>query len=122
MPSKPKSIIVVDDEAQNVALLLEILKLDGHHVRPTTSSEQALTSALNNPPDLLITDLKMPDLTGIELSEKLLGNKETQQVPVIIMSGVKLDDNDEIPSNIVASLLKPVDINHVRDVVNRYLH
>ena len=66
------SILVVDDNAQNVNLLERILRRAGYHnVRSTTSAREAVALGLSDPPDILLLDLHMPELSGLDILHEL---------------------------------------------------
>jgi PAS domain S-box-containing protein len=83
------TIMVVDDNSANVNLLDKILNLRGYNVRAFTNSQFALQSVFSNPPDLVLLDIKMPDLDGFAFCRKLKENPETSDVPVIFISALQ---------------------------------
>jgi PAS domain S-box-containing protein len=86
MPWSNGTILVVDDESDALALLTKILTDDGHQVRPAGSGELALSSAAADPPELILLDLRMPDMDGLEVCRQLKVRKETRDIPVIFLS------------------------------------
>ncbi len=89
---KPKNnnILVVDDNPQNLALLQDILGQLGYIVRPAITGNLALLSALSKVPDLILLDIRLPDIDGYEVCRKLKAGEKTADVPVIFISA--LDD------------------------------
>ena len=86
-------ILVVDDTPQTLKLLAEILSSARHRVRPADSGALALASAEARPPDLILLDVKMPQMNGFEVCRRLKQNPATQAIPVIFLSGLSdLDD------------------------------
>ena len=81
-----KKILVVDDEKLIRWSLKRLLEKEGYDVSLAETGNEALTLINNNSPDLLILDLMLPDLSGMEILEKLRSNKCT--VPVLIISAV----------------------------------
>ncbi len=82
-------IMVVDDTLENLRLLTDMLSSEGYKVRPTQEPVLALDSALASPPDLLLLDVKMPDIDGYELCRRLKQDKRTAEVPVIFVSALQ---------------------------------
>jgi putative two-component system response regulator len=81
-------IIVVDDNPNNLNLLEEILMQQGHSVRLFPRGRLALAAALNNPPDLILLDINMPEVNGYEVCEQLKSTPELSGVPVIFLTAL----------------------------------
>lgn len=90
-------IIVVDDTITNLRLMSEMLIDEGYHVRASQDPQLALESALASPPDLILLDVKMPNMNGFELCELLKDDERTKGVPVIFVSALQ-DTRDRVRS------------------------
>jgi len=88
------TILVVDDQAANRALLTEILATDGREIATADSGAQALAWAVENPPDLILLDIMMSDMNGLEMLRRLRGDAATAGIPVIMVTA--LDDQETI--------------------------
>ena len=89
------NILVVDDLLQNLRLLVGLLKNHGYHVRAVSEAHLALNSVQREPPDVILLDIRMPDLSGYEICERLKADARTCDIPVIFITA--LDDmNDKI--------------------------
>ena len=86
-------IMVVDDTPQTLQLLVTMLSGADYIVRPADSGALALASVETRPPDLILLDVKMPQMSGFEVCRQLKQNPATQSIPVIFLSG--LTDLDE---------------------------
>ncbi len=80
-----RKILVVDDEPSINALVSRLLKSKGYDVCVAENGREALNRFDEDKPDLVITDIVMPDMEGIELISKL--SKRNRAVPIIVMSG-----------------------------------
>ncbi|WP_411679715.1 diguanylate cyclase domain-containing protein [Clostridium thailandense] len=90
-----QSILIVDDAIENIKILVELLRYD-YSVKVATSGEKALKIAFsNNPPDLIILDVVMPNLDGYEVCKKLKASPITHNIPIIFIT-VKDSEEDEI--------------------------
>lgn len=78
-------ILVIDDDNQFRTMLVQMLSLDGHHVKIATDGEMGLDILIKNPPELIITDILMPKLDGIELILEL--SRRNITIPIIAVSG-----------------------------------
>jgi len=86
-------ILIVDDTPANLRLLTTMLTEQGYGVRPARNGELALMSARAVPPDLILLDIKMPDLNGYEVCEQLKADPRTRPIPIIFLSS--LDQTDD---------------------------
>jgi len=80
-------ILVVDDEPDALALLISVLTEEGYHVRPADSGKLALASVENAPPELILLDMRMPGMDGLEVFRQLKVRKESREIPVVFVSG-----------------------------------
>ena len=85
--TKQSEILIVDDDPNNLDLLAHLFKQAGHRVRATPLPEQALHSAFIYPPDLIILDVRMPDMDGFEVARRLKNDLRTTHIPIIFISG-----------------------------------
>ena len=81
-----KHIFVVDDEPDVVELLKTVLELEGFRVTTATEGRTALAQILADPPDVLVLDLMMPDMDGMELLKLLRLDPQGARLPVLIVS------------------------------------
>jgi len=79
-------ILAVDDTPASLRLLTDILKDEGYEVRAAISGELALRAAILNPPELVLLDIRMPEMDGFEVCRRLKASQATQDVPVIFVS------------------------------------
>ncbi|MDO8803938.1 MAG: hybrid sensor histidine kinase/response regulator [Elusimicrobiota bacterium] len=84
----PPSILMVDDIPANLEMLSEMLKGRGYKVRAAVSGKLALQAARNDPPDLILLDINMPEMNGYEVCEKLKADEKLKDIPVIFLSAL----------------------------------
>lgn len=82
------TVLIVDDQQDNVRLLFDILKEEGYGVRIATSGISALTSIKRKPPDLVLLDILMPNMDGYEVCEQLKQDRPSANIPVIFISAL----------------------------------
>ncbi len=85
-----QSILIVDDEPQNLDLLVEVLTEANYRIRPVLSGEKTLMIVKKYPPDIILLDINMPGMDGYEVCRRLKEDKETSHIPVLFLSS--LDD------------------------------
>ena len=85
----PKAdILAIDDTPENLALLSQMLTEKGYKVRSVTKGSTALRGAKAAPPDLILLDVKMPEMDGYEVCQHLKANDRTRNIPVIFISAL----------------------------------
>jgi CheY-like chemotaxis protein len=80
-------VLVVDDEPDQRFLLRRILQRAGHEVTEATDGAAALRAVQELPPDLVVTDVMMPVMDGVELIRCLRGDPATAHIPIVAASG-----------------------------------
>jgi DNA-binding NtrC family response regulator len=115
------TILVVDDDPDMRDVMFDVLALDGHEVVLADDGELGLQRYRNTMPDLVITDLKMPGSSGLDLLEDL--SNEFANVPVIVMTGTT--DVTEVEQAVASSarriLRKPFEVSRLLDAVSEML-
>jgi PAS domain S-box-containing protein len=85
----PKAdILAIDDTPENLALLSQMLTAKGYKVRSVTKGSTAIRGAKAVPPDLILLDVKMPEMNGYEVCKQLKADERTRNVPVIFISAL----------------------------------
>src|SRR4051812_46027367 len=121
-PTESARILVVDDERVIREILAEFLSLEGFSVNTVEDGEKALTELRLRPYDLLITDLKMPRLSGLQLLEKI--EAERLGVLTVLMTGFGTVETaiEAMKKGAYDYLLKPFKVEEVIHVVERALY
>ena len=79
-------ILVVDDEEDILELVRYNLVKEGYHVSGTLTGEDALKKARSEAFDLIVLDLMLPGIDGLEVTKKLKGNQKTENIPIIMLT------------------------------------
>ena len=103
-PQPSADILLVDDTPDNLRLLTQTLSEHGYQVRAVTSGQRAVESAQSSPPDLVLLDIRMPEMDGIMVCERLKQDPRTRDIPVIFISAI-----DEIEDKVRAFAAGGVD-------------
>jgi len=88
-------ILIIEDEPSQVELLRYNLGRQGFDIRVATDGEDGLQAAIEDPPDLILLDWMLPNLSGIEICRRLRRNKATREVPVIMLTA-RAEEGDKI--------------------------
>lgn len=112
-------ILVVDDEEPVLDLLTDVLEDQGYAVITALNGRVALQLVQEQPPDLVISDVMMPFVDGIELTRCLRAGSSTRDVPVILMSAATSPDLAACGANDFVG--KPFAIDRIDALVARYV-
>ncbi len=115
-------ILTVDDEVKMTRLLEINLKNEGHQVDKATSSREALQMMQDTMYDIVITDLKMPGMDGMELLKKIKDIYPYTQVIVITAFGTVESAVEAMKSGAFHYLTKPLNLEELKEVVKKALH
>lgn len=121
--SESKRILIADDEAHVTHIVGAKLRRAGFEVTVAGDGEEALRQALESPPDLVITDLQMPYLSGFEVAMRLKADERTSGVPILLLTarGYVLDPAELALTNIRQVMAKPFSALSLLDAVQRTL-
>jgi two-component system, sensor histidine kinase and response regulator len=117
------SIMVVDDNPENLKLLEEMLREDGYEVRSFPRGRLALAAADQEPPDLILLDINMPEMNGYEVCGQLKATRELADIPVIFLSALH-ETEDKVKafrSGAVDYISKPFQFEEVQARVETHL-
>jgi two-component system sensor histidine kinase/response regulator len=116
-------IMIVDDNPANLRLLEDMLSQKGHEVHSFPVGRLALAEAMQNPPDLILLDINMPEMNGYEVCERLKSDERLAGIPVIFLSAL-----NEVPDKVKAFgsggvdyISKPFQIEEVHARVETHL-
>jgi CheY-like chemotaxis protein len=100
--------IVIDDDPDSRSTLAIFLECAGIEVRAFATAREALTAILETPPDVIVTDLHLPEQSGAELARALRADPATEHVALVALTGV-VDPDWEVVRHFDAYLRKPFD-------------
>jgi two-component system chemotaxis sensor kinase CheA len=90
---EPPTLLVVDDSLTTLALEKTILESGGYRVLATTDGERALQILAEAKVDLVVSDVEMPRMDGLELTSALKGSNRTRAVPIILLTGLSREED-----------------------------
>jgi CheY-like chemotaxis protein len=118
-----KTILVADDESHILHVVSLKLRNAGFNVLTARDGQEALEMAQQEKPDLIITDYHMPQLSGLELCQRLKRDPATNHIPAIMLTarGYHLEPRDTQESGILRMLSKPFSPRQLLTTVNEVL-
>jgi CheY-like chemotaxis protein len=116
-------VLIVDDNAQNLKLARVVLANEGFEVYTASSAEDALQVLRTVTPRLILMDLQLPGMDGLELTRRLKADPATRAVPVIALTAyaMKGDGEKAFAAGCDGYITKPIDVGRLPMVVGSYL-
>jgi two-component system cell cycle response regulator DivK len=104
-------ILIIDDSPANLKLLRVLLLTEGFRVTTATNAMEALASVAAEPPDLVLTDVQLPDLNGLDLARRLKADPRSAAVPVVAVTAYAMsgDKARALDAGCDAYVSKPID-------------
>src|SRR5215467_3259721 len=116
-------ILVVEDNERNLKLLRDVLEYAGYDVRVARTGEDGVTLAVKEPPDLVLMDLQLPGIDGMEALRQLRESPRTANIPVVAVTAqaMKQDRERALDAGFDGYVEKPISVRAFPDQVRRFL-
>jgi len=118
-----KVILIVEDEPRNLTLLRDLLQVSGYSTIEATDGKQGVELAKSNKPDLILMDVQMPVMDGLEATRILKADTTTGNIPVLALTSYAMKGDKEriLEAGCDGYLAKPFDIKELLKTVTEYL-
>lgn len=118
-----KVILIVEDDAKNLILTRDLLQVSGYKTIEATDGEQGVELAKSNKPDLILMDIQMPKMDGLEATRILKADATTRNIPVLVLTAYAMKGDEERLSQAGCDgyITKPIDIKELLKKVADYL-
>jgi CheY-like chemotaxis protein len=118
-----KQILLVDDNAINLKLISFVLRRDGFECHTAGSAEQALEMLADFLPDLVLLDVQLPGMSGLDLTRMLRLKRETKDLIILAItaSAMKGDQEAAMAAGFDGFLTKPINTRELSGLINGYL-
>jgi two-component system, cell cycle response regulator DivK len=116
------SVLVVDDNDRNRKLALDVLNAAGFRTFGAATAAQGISLAREHVPDVILMDLRLPDIDGVDAARKLAAHERTARIPVVAMSASPLEGSDDWleEAGFAGWLEKPIHVSTFPEQVGRY--
>lgn len=116
-------ILIVEDERVTRESLTEYLRGDGFEVTASSTGEEAISVTLSDPPDVILMDLGLPGMSGIEAAQVIKQNRQLSKIPIIALSGrpSELWKAAALSAGISLYITKPASISEITDAIAQLL-
>jgi two-component system, cell cycle response regulator DivK len=118
-----KTILIVEDNEKNMKLVRDILRHNGHATLEAVTGAEGVRLAGESRPDLILMDIQLPDIDGIEALRRIRENRSLDAVPVVAVSASVMPDDKQkiVASGFDAFVAKPINLKQFLDTVTVYL-
>jgi two-component system cell cycle response regulator DivK len=115
-------ILVVEDNEKNMKLVRDVLQASGYRTLEATTGGRGVELAIEHRPDLVLMDIQLPDIEGVEALRRLRGDERTASVPVVALTAQAMHGDRErfLAAGFDDYLPKPVDIVDLVATVKRH--
>ena len=118
-----KVILIVEDEPKNLKLVGDLLRVSGYTTIEVTDGKQGVELAKDKKPDLILMDIQMPIMDGLEATRILKADAATKNIPVLALTSYAMKEDKEriFEAGCDGYLAKPIDIQELVKEVAKYL-
>ena len=122
-PGQRKRVLVVEDDELNMKLFTDLLEARGYEVLQTQDGVRALDMAREHRPDLILMDIQLPEVSGIDVTKWLKADDELKHIPVIAVTAFAMKGDEEKirASGCEAYISKPISVSHFLETVAEFL-
>lgn len=118
-----KKILIVEDNPMNMELVLDLLEFYEHNITKAEDGIKALERLAEQKFDIILLDMQLPKMDGLEVLDRIKKNPETAEIPVIAVTAHAMKGSEEhfIEMGCVDYVSKPIDIHKFRALIDKYL-
>ena len=118
-----KKVLIVEDNELNMKLFHDLLDAQGYETFQTGEGLSALTLAHQHRPYLILIDIQLPEISGLEVTKWLKEDDELSHIPVVAVTAFAMKGDEERirEGGCEAYISKPISVTHFLDTVRRYL-
>ncbi len=118
-----KKILIVEDNELNMKLFNDLLEAHGIETIQTRNGKNVLELARENKPDLILMDIQLPEVSGLDVTKWLKDDEELKKIPVIAVTAfaMKGDEQKIREGGCEDYISKPISVTNFMDVINKYI-
>ena len=118
-----KTVLIVEDNELNMKLFHDLLESQGYSTLQTREGLQALALARQHRPDLILMDIQLPEISGLEVTKWLKEDDELSHIPVVAVTAFAMKGDEERirQGGCEAYISKPISVMHFLEVVRKHL-
>jgi two-component system cell cycle response regulator DivK len=114
-------VLIVDDNEKNLKLARDVLRAAGFRTLEAATGAEGIALATEYLPDVILMDLRLPDMDGTEAARRLRADARTAGIPIVALSALRLEAADWLlAAGFAGYLTKPIDVREFPEQVRRY--
>ena len=119
-----KTVLVVEDNDLNMKLFHDLLEAHGYQILQTKNGRDALRLAREHHPDLILMDIQLPEISGLEVTKLIKSDDSLRQIPVVAVTAFAMKGDEEKirEGGCEAYIAKPISVAHFIATVERFLN
>ena len=128
MAHYPKRILVVEDNKLDMRLLKDILEGSGYETLQAADGLEAIDLAFASLPDLILMDIQLPEISGLEVTRRLRGDDRSRRIPIVAVTAFAMGwhEREALDSGCDGYISKPISVlgflNTVESFLSRFAH
>jgi two-component system, cell cycle response regulator DivK len=121
--AEPKTVLIVEDNELNMKLFHDLLEAHGYDTLQTKDGMEALKIARAHRPDLILMDIQLPEVSGLEVTKWIKEDDELRSIPIIAVTAFAMKGDEEKirEGGCEAYIAKPISVAHFLETVERFL-
>lgn len=121
MTSTSKTVLIIEDEEDAAELFAEMMRVSGFRVLKTSNSTPALTMMADEKPDVIILDIMMPEISGLDILRQMRRDPQLANIPAVVVSAKSMpaDIKNGMEAGASTYLTKPVGFLDLKEAVER---
>ncbi len=121
--ARPKRVLIVEDNELNMKLFHDLLDAHGYQTIQTRDGLEALNLARTHQPDLILMDIQLPEVSGLEITKWLKDDEQLKSIPVIAVTAFAMKGDEEKirEGGCEAYISKPISVAHFLETVRKFL-
>lgn len=120
----PKKVLIVEDNDLNLKLFRDLLEANGYITVETKEGLNATDLVRREKPDLILMDIQLPEISGLDVTRKIKADKSISDIPIIAVTAFAMKDDEEkiLRAGCEAYISKPISIVSFLETIKRFLN
>ena len=118
-----KTVMIVEDNELNMKLFNDLLRANGYSTLPMRNGYDALDALKEHRPDLIIMDIQLPEISGLELTDRLKKDEALKKIPIVAVTAFAMrgDEQKIMAAGCDAYLSKPISVTTFLETIRKFI-
>lgn len=119
----PKTILIVEDNELNMKLFNDLLQAHGYGTIQTTNGGEAIGLAREHHPDLILMDIQLPEISGLEITKMLKADDDLKTIPIVAVTAFAMKGDEEkiLEGGCEGYIAKPISVPKFLETISAFL-